>query len=228
MQGPARKHPPTHAARSGFTLLELLLVMALIVLIVALVVPEFTTRSEREQLHEAARRFQALASMCRAEAMNEARRYRVTFRLDGTVRIERQLDPIKAPHIFEPVPESWAGTAVLPEDVWVEAIQIMPQGPPPIRIIDEELEFPEMEIEPLLLEEFERDVYLDFPPDGSCSSLRWILRDAGGRALLLTLDGRLGRVSVEPWPALPEEDVYRPEPLEEEEQELDYDLERYE
>jgi len=45
-----------------------------------------------------------------------------------------------------------------------------------------------------------------------------VLRDAQGRALLLTLDGRVGRVLVDDWPAILPEDALRPEPLEKEEE----------
>lgn len=214
----------------GFTLLELVMVVALIGLLAAFMWPAFGTASRAEHLRESARRLQTLVAMCRAEAMNQARDYRITIRLDGSVRATRQVHPLEAPHLHVPIRAGWAQTVPLLDDVWVEAIQILPEGPPPIQIIDERIEFPEMEIEPVLLDEFDESIKIDFPPDGSCKSLRWVLRDTRGRALLLTLDGRLGRVAVEDWESIPADDVERPEPLPDDEDEelLEYDEEDFE
>jgi hypothetical protein len=77
------------------------------------------------------------------------------------------------------------------------------------------------------IEEFEYDVPVDIRPDGSCPSLRLVLRAESGHAMLITLDGRLGRVLTEDWEMLPPEDVIRPEPLDEEEPE-EYDVEDFE
>ncbi len=214
----------------GFTLLELLLVIALIGVLVAFAWPDFSGTAQAEQLKESARRMETLIAMCRAEAMNEARRYRIEIRIDGSVRARRQLDPLLAPHIYVKASAPWSRTEPILESVWVEAVQVMPEGPPPIRIIDEQLDFPEMEIEPLPVEEFEefeQDLWIEFDPDGSCNSLRWVLRDERGHGLLMTLDGRLGRVETEEWEYVLPEDLLRPEPLEEEEEE-EYDVEDFE
>lgn len=211
---------------SGFTLLELLLVIALIGVLAAFVVPDFGTVTQAERLGESAYRIESLVAMCRAEAMNESRVYRIIIELDGTMRVRQQVDPLLAPHLFNPLRTSWHRTQVLLEGVWVEAVQLLPLGPPPIQIIDEELAFPEMEIEPLPIQEFEYPILIDFDPDGSCPSLRWVLRDVRGRGLLMTLDGRLGRVTTEDWELVPPDQLERPEPIEVEEEEI-YDAEDF-
>jgi type II secretion system protein H len=219
-----RTHQP------GFTLLEVLMVVVLIGILAGFAWPGFTAAERAEPLRESARRLRTLVTMCRAEAMNEARIYRVEIRIDGSVRARRQLDPLKAPHIFAPIEASWAKIPPLLPEVFVEAVQLMPDGPPPIHIIDDELEMPEMDEEPLPVEEFAdmpQLLWIRFTPDGACNSLRWVLRDDWGRARLLTLDGRLGRVNIEPWPGIPPEDVLRPELLEEEDEE-EYRVEDFE
>ena len=60
-------------------------------------------------------------------------------------------------------------------------------------IDDDVIEFAEFQEFPEPLEEpFE----IDFEPDGSTTSVWWILRTLDGRGRELTLDGRLGRVTA--------------------------------
>lgn len=218
---------PGQAGRRAFTLLELVIVILLIGVLAAFAWPDFQSSSKAKNLEESAGRMRALLTMCRAEAMNDACRYRIEIRPDGSLRVKRQVDPIVAPHVYNPVRADWAHTDVLLPDVWIAAIQLLPEGPPPIMIVDDELTLPEMEVEPVAIEEFEAPLHIDFEPDGACPSFRWVLREAGGRALLLTLDGRLGRVAIEEWEALSPDDVIRPEPWEQEEEEF-YDVEEFE
>lgn len=212
--------------RAAFTLLELLLVVSLIGVLVAFAWPDFSRAASGESLKESARRLQALVSMCRAEAMNETRTYRIRTRPDGSVRVLCQADALKAPHLYITPPVGWARQQILLSDVWVEGVQLLPEGPPPIRIIDEQLEFPEVEIEPVPVVELPAALDLDFAPDGTCNSLRWVLRDERGSGLLVTLDGRFGRVKIEDWTAVPEGEIRRPEALPEED-EVEYNPESY-
>ena len=205
-------------AQRGFTLLELLMVILIIGALVALGLPDFTSAGAAEQLKQSGERMRGLVTMCRAEAMNQTLRYRVRIRPDGTVRVLRQADALKAPHLYIKPAVDWAQTEVLLPDVWVAAIQVLEEGPTPVRIIDDKLEFPETEILPIPVEELERAVDIDFEPDGTTNSLRWILRDVRGKGLLLTLDGRLGRITTEDWPSVTPEEAVRPEAWPEEEQ----------
>ena len=211
---------------NGFTLLEVLMVIALLAVLLAFAWPDFAAASAGEQLKESAQRMRALIAMCRAEAMNETVCYRIKIRLDGGVRVHRQADALKAPQLYITPRAGWAHQDMLLDDVWVEAVQDLPEGPPPIQIIDEQLEFPEMAIEPQRIEEFERPCEINFEPNGNCNSLRWVLRDARGQGLLMTLDGRLGRVTLGEWPAVSLADLQRPPRLPEEE-EAEYRPEDY-
>lgn len=211
---------------NGFTLLEVLMVVALLGVVAAFMWPEFHNVATAEHVKESARRLQALVSMCRAEAMNETRTYRIRTRPDGSVRVLCQADALKAPHLYITPPVGWARQQILLSDVWVEGVQLLPEGPPPIRIIDEQLEFPEVEIKPVPVVELPAALDLDFAPDGTCNSLRWVLRDERGSGLLVTLDGRFGRVKIEDWTAVPEGEIRRPEALPEED-EVEYNPESY-
>ncbi len=212
--------------RGAFTLLEVMLVITIIGVIAAFAWPDFQAASQSEQLTESARRMQAVLAMCRAEAMNTARRHRIEFEIDGTIRIERQLDPMWAPHIYDRVREGWAMVQILSDDVWVSDLEVLAEGPPPIQIIDDNLELPDTEIDPLPIEEYDLAVAVDIEPDGSCPSVRWVLRDETGRGLLCTLDGRLGRMVFESWERLSEDDVLRPEPVEAKQYD-DYEVEDF-
>lgn len=208
----------------AMTLMELLLTISLISLLAFFLWPDFSGTQRSAQLEESARRMKALVAMCRAEAMNNACTYRVIIRQDGTLRVRRQADPIRAPEEFRPVRSDWGQRAFLLDDVWVESVVPLPEGPPPIILEDDELTAYEdrgydfdPELEPIAVGELELPLVIEFRPDGTSDSLRWILRDALGRGVQLTLDGRLGRVATELVDALDPEYVERPDPVEEDE-----------
>ncbi len=202
------------AARRGFTLLEALLVIALLSVLAAVVWPDFAAARRSEQLGESAGRIKALLAMSRAQAMNEARTYRVRIRTDGTLNVRVQRDALLAPHTYIKVRDTWATLEFLLPDVWVAALQPLPEGPPPILIEDDEIEFPdELEEDPDPISDFDAPFDIFFAPDGTSGSARWVLRDADGRGLMMTLDGRLGRVTIEPVDPLEKGEIERPEKL---------------
>ncbi len=207
--------------QAGFTLFEVLLVAALLALLALLVFPDLRGTSRGGQLDESVARFKALIAMTRAEAMNQTRRYCLTFRQDGSIRLSRQRDPLTAPHEFLPVREPWALREVLLPEVWVAALEPLPQGPAPILVQDDQIEFTQIESEPVPVTELEAPHQFFFEPDGTCPSMRWILRDETGRGRLVTLDGRTGRLTAEPVATLSGRETVRParlaEPDEEEE-----------
>ncbi len=197
------------------------MVLAIIGILAALLWPDFARFGESRRLGESADRLRNLIGLVRAHAMSEARAYRLRIRADGTLRLERQLDPVLAPETFVRVRSPWARVVVLQPDVWVESVTPLPEGPAPIDIVDDRIEFPELDEEIIPVEELEEPTEILFRPDGTSDSLRWTLRAADGRGLRMTLDGRLGRVTVEPVERLDPDELRRPEPIEEETSELD-------
>ncbi|MCG3126837.1 MAG: hypothetical protein CHACPFDD_01692 [Phycisphaerae bacterium] len=197
--------------RRGFTLFEALLVIMLLGVLTVFLWPDFDVMKRGEQLNESITRTRAAIAMCRAQAMNESRRYCITFKPDGSLFLTRQKDPLLAPEEYVLVGDGWAAHPALLDDVWIEAVQALPQGPPPLDAEedDELVELLDKIDEPVPLE---ANFEIFFEPDGTSTSSRWILRETTGHGRKLTLDGRLGRVYVEEVEKLPEEDVRRPTP----------------
>jgi hypothetical protein len=169
-----------------------------------------TNLQHSERLTESAGRLESLIAMCRAQAMNESRRYRITIYPDGLMDVRRQLDPLTAPHEYVLLDEGWGQMKFLLDDVWVESLLPLPHGPPPILVEDDNIEFTTFDETPTPVQDLEAPYPLDFEPNGSSASLRWVLRDADGRGLRMTLDGRLGRIERSDVERLEEADVERP------------------
>src|SRR5512139_1309699 len=112
--------------RRGFTLTELLLVIMLIGLVVAFAWPELTTSAEAQQFREAAFGVRGLVAMCRAQEMQQTQRYRLRIRQEGSLSVKRQADSLKAPHLYITPPVDCARSSPLPDNVWIESVQLLP------------------------------------------------------------------------------------------------------
>jgi len=203
--------------------MEVLLVVVLLGVVAAIAWPDYGQARRSEELDESARRLKTLVQMCRAQAMNEARVYRLTIYEDGSIRVRRQHDPILAPHEYFRFRDPWVRMDFLLEHVWIEALWALPDGPPPLLVEDDVLEFEEFDEEPLRVEDLDQPYVLDFEPDGMCNSLRWVLRDEDGKALMMTLDGRLGRVTMESYDSIEPEEVERPDAVELDEEDEEFE-----
>jgi prepilin-type N-terminal cleavage/methylation domain-containing protein len=211
--------------RNAFTLMEVLLVIALLGVTAAVVWPDFFQARHAEQLDESARRMNTLIQMCRAQAMNETRRYCISFWQDGSIELTRQRDPILAPHEYFRFQEPWANTQVLLENVWVESILPLPEGPAPMDIQDDLVEFKQLNLEPTRISDLEQPFALYFEADGISPCLQWTLRDDAGRGIRMTLDGRLGRVKIDPVKLI-SDGLERPDRLTNEKQDLKTEAEQ--
>lgn len=207
------------AAARAFTLMELVIVIALMGILAFVVLSNLDGSASAEKLRESAGRMEALVSMCRAQAMNESRTYQMRIRQDGSVQVRAQRDAILAPNEFVEVPNAWARLEFTLDTVWVDRVQRLPDGPAPVLVEDDVIEFTNLDTQPEPVADFDAPIVLDFAPDGSASSLRWILRDVSGHGMQQTYDGRLGRLATEAVETLLPEDLQKPEPLPPEEPE---------
>jgi len=111
-------------AAGGFTLLELVLVIGLMVLLASFAWPALRTRFERSQLPESGDQLRSLLVLTRAQAMLDNRRYRIRFAPNERQPIvEWEKDPFSAPGKYEPVKADWTAEDRLMGDVQVHEIR---------------------------------------------------------------------------------------------------------
>lgn len=208
---------PRVMRRAAFTMFEILLVIVILALLAMVTIPMFSGSYDAEHLPESSKRIRSLLSMARASAMNDALRYRVLFERDGTLSVSRQKDAITAPHIYVPVAQAWAELEFVLPSAWIDRVRVLPHGPPPLNVDDNLVEFDSDENEPLEIASYDEAPFVDFQPDGSSLSARWVLRDTRGLGYEMTLDGRLGRVAIKEIDAIPKDEATPPKRMTDEE-----------
>ena len=118
-----RPRQSTGRRARGFTLLEILIVLALLVLLAGISWPAMHARLMHSQLPEAADRFRSLMYLARAEAMREHRRFRIRFEPGSQQPIvEPEMDPIAAAGVYLLVADDWTVGSALPEGVHVHDV----------------------------------------------------------------------------------------------------------
>lgn len=165
------------------------MVIGLLVLLAAMIMPNFFRQYRAVQLPESARRLQAQISMVRAHAAWDAKRYRIRFpnleaeELDplGTDRqpiIEREDDPLEEPEVWNLVTAPWAVGDTLLGDTWCAEVRL---ERPTIDSIREARES-RSEVSDILTEKF-RDFDPRWPPlyiepDGVSEWATFVLTEA--------------------------------------------------
>ncbi|HNQ23227.1 MAG TPA: prepilin-type N-terminal cleavage/methylation domain-containing protein [Phycisphaerae bacterium] len=178
-----------HHRAGGFTLLEVSLVIALLVVLAGLAMPAFFREYREQQLPESARRLEALLGLVRANAAWDGKRYRVRFPdpeenekdalgTDRQPRIERENEPLEAPEVWTLVTAPWAVGDTLLGDVWCAEVRL---GRPTIDTLREARE-QRSEVRDVLIRKF-RDLNPRWPPlyvepDGYCPWVTFVLTDA--------------------------------------------------
>lgn len=166
----------------SFTLMEVLLVVALLALLAGLIMPNFLGQLEGGRLDTSAERMRTLLSLTRSHAAFDGKRYRIRFAREDEIEelgrqpiIEREDDPVEEPEIFVPVDDYWVRGETLQKGVWCAQVRL---GKPSLE--DDWLtgEISEERAE----EEFEDEDPL-FPPllidpDGTCEWVTFVLTTA--------------------------------------------------
>lgn len=186
--------------QSAYTLIEVVLVVALLVAISALAIPNFVRELKREELPGSARQLRSLITLTRANAAFDGLRYRIRFPADDEddllldrrqPMIEREDDPIREPEVFNQVTAPWAiGTTLLGE---ARCAEVRPGRPTIARL--QELRKTRDEIEDSLREAEEQEEYFDLErpplyiePDGTSEWATFVLTDAPAEIDLEELD----------------------------------------
>lgn len=181
--------------RSGYTLIEVVLVVGLLMVISALTIPNFVRRYRREALPGSARQLRSLITLVRANAAFDGKRFRIRFPKTGEADplggdrqplIEREDDPIGLPDEFHLVTAPWAVGETLLGEVWcpevrpgrptVEGLRSLRESRSTIEEVlqesfDEKEGF-EAELPPLMIE-----------PDGSSEWATFVLTEEAPRGI---------------------------------------------
>lgn len=126
----ARQRTDRTTRRRGFTLVEILLVIGLLVLLAGMTVPLFKSDTPYQKIERTADRLSSLLAMCRAEAMLHGHPFRVTWPkpteenpTDIQPLIVHEADPVGSPGQYSQVAASWAREPVIEPGVKLRLIQ---------------------------------------------------------------------------------------------------------
>jgi len=173
--------------RRGYTLIEVSLAVALLLLVVCFAAPNLIGQIEAQRLPKSCEQMRGLLTLVRANAMYDGKRYRVRFpgedEIDGIGEdrqplIEREDEPFLKPGVFNPVNDYWAYGETLLRDIWCNEVRL---GRPTLDRIDDEKLVGE-DVEERLEAEAE-DFEEHYPPltietDGTSEWVTFVLTDA--------------------------------------------------
>ncbi len=176
--------------RVAFTLVEIVMVVALVLVIVSFAVPSMMSDIEKRRLPESARRMRSLITLTRANAMYDGKRYRIRFAAedeldsDGGDRqpiIEREDEPFLDPGFYNRVTEPWARGDTFLRDVWCAGVRL---GRPTLdrimeeRFVDDLSEELVDEVDEQLSEYEEAYPPLYIEPDGTTEWVTFVVTNA--------------------------------------------------
>ena len=160
--------------RSGFTLIELILVMIVIFTLATIVAPRFTDSVPSHQVRTSTGRLFAWArKACSDAALTGCRQRVVMDSAKKTFWIEVEMRPIKEPGKFTKLSGSW-GEEFLPDEVAFETI-----------------DGPETDPNNSALR------YLEFRPDGTSSEATIIVSNENGDRQTLRVEAATSKVYIE-------------------------------
>ncbi len=132
------RRPSRQPRRLGYTLVELLLAVVLVLALLSAVVFNFSSGNRKAQLDEGATQVEALFRFARAHAASTGKQVRILFpeaesgdnaellaaeAPGATVRVTSELDPIGAPGVFTDVPAAANYVASISDLVSIQQVQ---------------------------------------------------------------------------------------------------------
>lgn len=174
--------------RRGFSLIEMLLVIALIVALAGILLPNFSGRRETEQLRSAARQLETLITLTRNNAMLTACRHQLAVSADGRrVVVEWEKDPLEQAGVFVAIKADWAEVNI--GDLSTRCVRVELSG-----LLRGARQRERMAIEQT--DDQERFESIEFLPDGRCDATLIVLQGPSGSRTALDLDGLTGLMKV--------------------------------
>jgi len=187
------------ATGAGFTLLEIVLCVALLVLLFSLATFNYMNWSKSRKLEEGRVRMETLVRLCRSESCNLGKRIELATDDEGAIVVRVEANPIGEPNVFVPLENSWAQNA--PNDL-VRVVRSELVGTSSWRLIqrknDEQLSEDGEPLNPVT-----------FFPDASSDSAEIELRQVDredGLHVLITINGLTGEISSQTFRPLTEEE----------------------
>src|SRR6476620_9957295 len=170
----------TTRCRSGFTLVELLLVVALILMLTSAVVFNFSSLLKGNQLEEGTTRLETLMRYARAQAANSGKKVQLVFgestnspaASTGEVRATWEPDPLRQPGCFSDLSDAQWHLQEVNDMVQVESVKLLDSNAHDPATIT----CPEDEEEDALSSTTSKPIGpITFYPDGSSDSAEIIL-----------------------------------------------------
>ncbi len=176
--------------RRGFSLIEIMVVCALIAIMAGAIIPRFGGGERRKRLEAAAATMSAAFHYCYSQAVVTGQRYRWQWDSEaGRGRFLIEKDPLEKSGEFTPVLVGGRQSEALPAGVELEGIYFAV-----MKAADEEGDEPDLPPE------------ITFYPDGHCDSSYVVLQlvnpnqeedeESSGEAITVTLNGVTGRVKI--------------------------------
>lgn len=195
-----------HRRAKGFSLVELLLTLVLILCLAAASVFTFTAIYESANLDEGLDRFQSLIRFAQAEASTTGRKVRLQFEAPAelategntelrTIKVTWEADLLNAPGVFQEFTNKAWSEEIVNELVGVEKVQPI-QSPNSVPMAETAMPTTGETTDATSLEE--EFPSITFYPDGSCDSAEIVLASRNTddeRRLAVRLSGLLGSVS---------------------------------
>jgi Tfp pilus assembly protein FimT len=212
-------------AKRGFTLVEMLLVVLVVMLLAAVSVTYFGGMLRGTQLNEGASRFTSMLRFARAEAANSGRRIQIQFDPVTTnaagpagyqPRIKCELEPINEPGVYRDLNEPLWMDGQSSLLAWVQSVRPMDTEEAVVASTNDtylaQTDLADVTSLPATndLASVSAPAPITFYPDGSSDSAAFMLVSADAedeRRIQITLNGFTGTVSQEAFTGeLPEED----------------------